>query len=1034
MIFLKWLNLALQGVGRALSVVDSVPTEIDVAVEAAALFADVLDGPLAAPVSDGEESSTKDFATQHAQSDSPDAELRQSMRLVVMGLLETALLGPRLYPDLEAALASEISDQDLASGHFLESICHTPLVSLVLSTQQAGRTAFGRLLLRLFLRTFSCTAAEKLALQTWLPSREVLQFATGMDAAWLPFASSSEDLATLDAAAKPRVAVDLAPPPSSSSAGLEVAFSAGTVLRAWVGGLAVGSSGNFSGLSAILAWLDEIRAEPEWPRQRLLLTEALMQRLAENSHQFARYRFGAGNTGGEVLEAAVKLAAALTRDSMGVGVGGSTRDVTLHLCLLQLVEPMLSESATRADAASTWKASTLAETFAYLWALIQTAASGGGKTSSIEEPEEEPRKCHVPLWDLASKLLHYLLSSEEVVQNLCQSDENASVLRPLRWALGECPGYLPIFASKDIVASHEDPEDKMDTINLFEESWCPPGRVLLGAVTRLASLAVTLKRNGSGDNDLRCEKLLLAAMAAAGKLLAMVARPGNVLHSSAEIFALLESASAIIKDPPGEHPLTWRCHAGLLLVPLLHRPPMEAMLSPHTALGAIKQVPEGLPALKWCAESDEDVGLGAWSARARAVLKSDEDAAPVLTLADFGEEVPAESERPTKQEEVEPLPSPPPASVDPPRKVSDVPKAATTATQSTDPEPFAPKPRTVRPPVATASVQAQSQADSAASSDDAFEELAKALAPGPPGSKQAKSAQQGDALARDMMAALAALPSPTPKPKASPPKPSSAEEGRRARAAKFTSQVIRSEDLQAEALRAEVAALEAELGNIDAELDAEWAELQDELDAEAAEATLQEDAMPSSASASASGVRAPATNGTTHLHASASAHAKADAACGASTPSETSDHEQEVDGVDNSGRCESQSSSSRPPQAIANGAGASATASDGLPFPASGPSSAALSAAASQFLASLLEATGEDTTDSDAEGLAKARNSVMAELLKARRRGRQSSRFEAEAMLQVYGAHYANLPSGADVRAALRYLFENFPTDWQPKC
>lgn len=1013
-VFLRWLQNALRRIGKMLEKVEAASDSDEQAhrgaqlwSEAAALFADVLDGPLRWRQDNVEESGTEDdpnLVPAKQPETTPGSDLQRTMQREVIGLLELALLSSKLYPDLEADLAANVSSSDLASCHFMDTIGHTPLVSLATATRSLGRLEYGRLLIRLLLRALSEPVAGGAATQRSLDesglalasARDVLLDASA-DAEWGALPYSQVDLDSLDS---------FVAGGSLERSSPQVPFGGGKVLRAWVGSLLTTRSGGFFGFRSVLHFLDQVHTSGSWPEQRLLLTAAVLERLAPNAPHLAQRGLG---TCVQVIEAVVRVASASLKGAAAFGT--AERGLAAQIGVVELLT-----SAVRLSGGC-WRASTMAEVFAYLWAALHVA--GNGLPGAADENLEGQHRWR--LWTLASSLLDTLLSTQQVINSICQSDDNASVLPQIRWALGPVGGALPIFARKGILAAHEQEDHRLDVMDLFEESWCPPGRVLLGAVPRLASWVLATKRLEM--RPIGADKLLAAALAGAARVVATVARPANLFHSASDVFALLETASAIIKDPPGSYATSWRCLAGTLLVPLLHRPPIEAILAPHDALGAIKQVPHGLAALQWCAKADTEAGLGSWGARARAILTSHEDRGPVLSISDFvasdEEHRPAAAEQESTAAALpaaRPLPVPPPkvaattrdAVVD--RGVpavllaADQPERLGSGVAISTAHAGVPSPGAVVGTTAdhradldggkraVAPSRSTKEADSPSSS---FSQLAAALS-----GQTATSSEERDkeALCSDMLKAMGALSKPiTNQPKS--------------KTGRLSAQFINSEELHAEALRLEVAALEAELGSIDAELDAELAELQDELDDD------------------------------DHTVTATVPHA--DAACGASTPPDSEGDEQSQPGnhvvaafSDRlnafSDRLQLAADSLESVQTI-GGSAPSASSKTLLRRDASQAGAVSLeglSHAASSFLSALLGAS--ETVDApEGNGLAEARDGVLNLLVNARRHGHSVAAFQADAMLQVYSAHYADLPNGGDVRAALRYLFENLPTDWR---
>jgi hypothetical protein len=109
-------------------------------------------------------------------------------------------------------------------------------------------------------------------------------------------------------------------------------------------------------------------------------------------------------------------------------------------------------------------------------------------------------------------------------------------------------------------------------------------------------------------------------MDAGVQLLATIAKPGNLIHDTSEVCALLACTSLVIAEPlQDDTQSTLRCQAGTLLIILLHRPSIEALLAPQTSLEVLEQIPNGHAALQWCADTNAE--LGSWGVRARAMLR-----------------------------------------------------------------------------------------------------------------------------------------------------------------------------------------------------------------------------------------------------------------------------------------------------------------------------------------------------------------------------------------------------------------------------
>lgn len=116
----------------------------------------------------------------------------------------------------------------------------------------------------------------------------------------------------------------------------------------------------------------------------------------------------------------------------------------------------------------------------------------------------------------------------------------------------------------------------------------------------------------------------MAALAAAGRVVASVTKPDGLLLGADDVMALLTSSASLVVESPaeGDERDELRRLAGLVMIPMLHRPPIEALLAPQSSLEALEEIPRGADALRWCAQPDADTGLGTWGAKARQLLKS----------------------------------------------------------------------------------------------------------------------------------------------------------------------------------------------------------------------------------------------------------------------------------------------------------------------------------------------------------------------------------------------------------------------------
>jgi len=373
-------------------------------------------------------------------------------------------------------------------------------------------------------------------------------------------------------------------------------------LRTWVEKHMM--TGKGKGLHAVFRFLDQPGLYTKLKERWVMLVEAVLQCLTTYNDVLKLFH------NSRTVELLLQLAVGLLVSPGQLQAGDIGPSLALHKSVVGVILP-----ATGCGCG--WNASTFAEGFAYLWALLHFSASV--EAQSLETAGYAADS----LWDVATKAILALLSDPAILEILCHSDDNAAGLLHIRWALGDASGAFALFSKACILTPPT--QDSSDVgFDLHEASWCPPGRILLAAVVRLAPLVFPCLNNSESEICSRrpIHDFLKAALEVSGRIVAAVACPKLILHSAADVLALLRVAAAIIKSPPAgdQDSASWQRYAGLLFVPLLHRPPIENILAPCSALQALPYVPEGQAALEWCARLQEETGLQGWGMRARALL------------------------------------------------------------------------------------------------------------------------------------------------------------------------------------------------------------------------------------------------------------------------------------------------------------------------------------------------------------------------------------------------------------------------------
>lgn len=416
------------------------------------------------------------------------------------------------------------------------------------------------------------------------------------------------------------------------------ACGGGDALCGWLARLLVGDGAH--GLCMVLRFLDRRGGPQFWQENRLHMAVAVLQRLSVNQGGLAGLGlnlFRDARTLDLLLSLATGLLAGLghvpaplpeypgdTQRALAATCDAEHR-LRLHLATVGLLSVAQSVSTSRPVSAI------LAEIVTYLWALAHATAVDSScfdrcRDSAARSHEFSLSALRRRLWRVVSSDLGALLCDREVVDVLCLSDDNAMILAPVRWALGNVGSHLPVFASREVASSSaaaaagstgDGLAASRAPLNLHGQSWCPPGRVCLAALVLLAPLRHLLSAG--------CADLFGVLLDAAVRVVAMVPRPGNLLHSPDDVLALLSVAVTTIlaaqRERDNDNDLgAVRNSAGALLVSLLHRPPIEAILAPRKPVEALNALPQGLQALRWCAGPAVAETLGGCGVRARALL------------------------------------------------------------------------------------------------------------------------------------------------------------------------------------------------------------------------------------------------------------------------------------------------------------------------------------------------------------------------------------------------------------------------------